>query len=115
MSESVFQGAGAEIFKALSSASQTAFAGIVDDIEKHVLPTMAMIAQSLVTIGSQLASGDIDKEVADIEVEMQVRAAAAVIVGFANTTLLNVQNIINAVLDAVKDTVNTVLGNITLL
>ncbi len=108
------QNAAAEIFKALSDQSRASFSTVVSDIDTHVLPTMAMIAQNLATIGLQLADNKIDKEMADIEVKMQIDAAASVLVGFANTTLKGIQDILNVVLDAVKGAVNTAVG-ITLL
>lgn len=47
---------------------------------------------------------------ANIEVRMAIRAAASVIVGFANETLLGIERIINAVLGAIKQVVNTAVG-----
>jgi len=106
MSESTISAAADTIFKALAANSQSAFKSVVIDINKHVLPTMAQISRSLATIGIQLADDTITRPMADIEVRMAVRAAASVIVGFANTVLTAIENIINGVLAAVRDVVN---------
>lgn len=104
------QKAATDIFNALANQSRTSFAAVVSDIDKHVLPTMAMIAQNLATIGTQLAADRISKTTADLEIQMQKNAAAAVLVGFANTTLKNIEDILNAVLSAVRTAVNTAVG-----
>ena len=95
-----------QIFSALVQQSQTSFQGIVQDIDQHVIPTMASIARSLAVIGGRLADGTYTKDIADVEVAAQIDAAAAVIVRFANRMLKEIQDIINAVIDAVKQVIN---------
>lgn len=95
-----------QIFSALAQQSRTSFQGVVEDIEQHVVPTMASIARSLAVIGGRLADGTYTPDIADVEVAAQIDAAAAVIVRFANRILKEIQDIINAVIDAVKLVIN---------
>src|SRR5207237_7447043 len=76
-----------QIFSALVQQSQTSFHGVVQDIDQHVIPTMASIARSLAVIGGRLADGTYTKHIADVEVAAQIDAAASVIVRFANRIL----------------------------
>ena len=99
-----------EIFSALSNESRLAFQGVVQDIDQHVLPTMALIARSLAVIGSRLADGTFTKDIAEVEVDAQLDAAAAVIVRFANQLLKAVQDLLNAVVTAVREVVNAAVG-----
>jgi hypothetical protein len=99
-----------DIFTALTSQAKVSFTNVVADFDQHVIPAMASIAHSLVVIGGRLADGTYTKSIADVEVAAQVDAAASVIVRFANQILKEVQDIINAVLSAVRNVVNTALG-----
>jgi hypothetical protein len=95
-----------KILTALVEQSRISFQGVVQDVEQHVIPTMALIARSLAVIGGRLKDGTYTKEIADVEVAAQLDAAASVIVRFANRILKEIQEIINAVIDAVKQVVN---------
>jgi hypothetical protein len=99
-----------KIFSALSKQSRVAFQGVVEDIDQHVLPTMALIARSLAVIGGRLADGTFTKDIAQVEVDAQLDAAAAVIVRFANRLLKTVEDLLNAVVAAVRDVVNAAVG-----
>jgi hypothetical protein len=99
-----------DILVALTTQAKTSFANVVADVDQHVIPTMAAIAHSLVVIGGRLADGTYTKDIADVEVAAQTDAAASVIVRFANRVLKEVQDIINAVLSAVRTVVNNALG-----
>src|SRR5438045_3216165 len=94
------------IFSALAQQSRTSFQGVVQDIDQHVIPTMSLIARSLAVIGGRLADGTYTKDIADVEVAAQIDAAAAVIVRFANRVLKEIQDIINAVINAAKQAIN---------
>jgi hypothetical protein len=98
------------IFNALSHQAAISFKGVTTDIEQHVLPTMAAIARSLVVIGIRLKDGTYDQEIARVEVDAQIDAAAAVLVRFANRVLKEIEDLINAVLDAVRGVVNQAVG-----
>ncbi len=98
------------ILAALIAQSRVSFQGVVDDFDQHVVPTMASIARSLAVIGGRLADRTYTKEIADVEVAAQLDAAAAVIVRFANKVLKEVQDLINAVVDAVRQAVNAAVG-----
>jgi threonine dehydrogenase-like Zn-dependent dehydrogenase len=104
-----------QIFSALVQQSRTAFLGVVQDLDQHVIPTMASIARSLAVIGGRLADGTYTPEIADVEVAGQIDAAAAVIVRFANRILREIQDIINAVIDAVKQVINTAVRTTLIL
>ncbi|MGE0226159.1 MAG: hypothetical protein AB7S57_23025 [Acetobacteraceae bacterium] len=103
-----------DIFRALVAQSRASFKDIVTDIDQHVIPTMASIARSLVVIGGRFADGTYTKDIADIEIAAQVDAAASVIVRFANALLRRIQDIINAVLTAIRTVVNDSIGIILL-
>ena len=106
MAEFNVTNAANQIFSALVQQSQTSFQGVIQDIDQHVIPTMASIARSLAVIGGRLADGTYTRDIADVEVAAQIDAAAAVIVRFANRILKEIQDIINAVIDAVKQVIN---------
>jgi hypothetical protein len=98
------------ILGALTNQSRISFQNVVADIDQHVAPTMALIAHSLTVIGGRLEDGTYTNDIADVEVQAQLDAAASVIVRFANRVLKEIQDILNAVIDAVRDIVNTALG-----
>ena len=102
------------VFTALSAQARLSFTNVVDDVDQHVIPTMASIAHSLAVIGGRLADGTFTKEIADVEVAAQIDAAASVIVRFSNRILREIQDIINAVLHAVRMVVNDALGVVLL-
>ncbi|HEX3346776.1 MAG TPA: hypothetical protein VHS58_01585 [Acetobacteraceae bacterium] len=97
------------IFDALSTQARVSFAGVVGDVERDVIPTMAMLAQNLVVIGARRADGTYSAQDAADELEAQVDAAASVIVRFANEVLAQIQALLNALLAAVKSVVNAAL------
>ncbi|HSU06892.1 MAG TPA: hypothetical protein VLI93_15100 [Acetobacteraceae bacterium] len=109
MSGSGLAVAQATILDALAHQSRISFTGVVVDVEQHVVPTMAAIAHSLVVIAGRLADGTYTKDIADVEMGAQIDAAASVIVRFANRILKEVEDIINAVLAAVRQVVNGAL------
>ncbi len=98
------------IYDALAKQAGTSFKDIVADFERHVLPTMASIAAGLVVIGARLKEGVYTDEIAGAEVDALVDAAASVLVRYANRILKEVQDIINAVLEAVRAAINGALG-----
>jgi len=110
MPSSSLDSATRKILSALTGQAEISFRGVVQDIEQHVIPTMASIARSLAVTGGRLADGTFTKEIADVEVAASLDAAASVIVRFANRVLKEIQDIINAVLKAVRDVVNTAVG-----
>ena len=99
-----------DILKALTTQARISFTNVVTDIDQHVVPTMASIAHSLVVIGSRLENRTYTKDIADVEVAAQIDAAASVIVRFANAVLKQIQDIINAVLNAARAVVNAAVG-----
>jgi hypothetical protein len=91
-----------DITTAPAAQSRVSFTNVVDDIDQHVIPTMPSIAHSFAVIGGRLADGTYTEDIADVEVAAQIDAAASVIVRFANRILREIQDIINAVLCAVR-------------
>ncbi len=67
------------------------------------------LAVRLETIGQQVARG-LDHDLAKILFESQKRTAVQIIAGTTALTVLAVEAAINAVLDVIRDTVNTTLG-----
>jgi hypothetical protein len=99
-----------DILDALTVQARVSFTDVVDDINQHVIPTMAAIAHSLVVIGGRLADGTYTQDIANVEVDAQIDAAASVVVRFAHKILTEVQEILDAVLNAVSIVVNKALG-----
>ena len=95
---------------ALSKQAKKSFEEVVTDIEQHVLPTMASLAAGFVVIGDRLREGIYTDGIAQEEKEALIDAACAVIVRFANRILKEIQDILNALLDAVAQVVNGALG-----
>jgi hypothetical protein len=98
------------VLSALTRQARSSFEGVVADIDQHVLPAMSWIAKGLVVIAARLKSGIYTDEIARAEVDGLVDAAASILVRFANRILKEVQDIINAVLEATRATINTALG-----
>lgn len=68
------------------------------------------IAQQIVDIESQLASGTITQAQASLLLDMQKNASRAALLGVEGIGLVTAQNAINAALGAVATGVNTALG-----
>ena len=99
-----------DIYKALVAQARISFHDVVEDVEQHVVPSMASLAQNLVTIGSRQQDGTYTAVRAQIELDAQADATASVIVRFANDVLKAIQDLVNAVLAAVATVVNKALG-----
>ena len=67
------------------------------------------LAARLETIGEQVANG-LDPDLAKILFDSQKRTAIQIIAGATALTILAVEAAINAVLDVIRDAVNTGLG-----
>lgn len=98
------------ILDALSTQAKASFSGVIGDIDKDVIPTMAMLAQNLAIVGARLESGEYQQQDAADEIAAQVDAAASVLVRFTNEVLSEIQALLNALLNAVSGVVNKAVG-----
>jgi hypothetical protein len=79
------------------------------DAESFAKTEFTKIAQTIVAIGEQVASGQINQQQAGLLLEMQTSASRNVLLTLKGLALLTVEQAINAALDIVKATVNTFL------
>lgn len=68
------------------------------------------LAQTLVMIGTLKATGKINKEQAELHLEMQKNATRMVLMTIEGLGILAAEGAINSALNAVKDTVNKEIG-----
>lgn len=68
------------------------------------------IAQTIVSIEEQQASGEVDQAEASLFLDMQKNASKSVLLALKGMALLAVENAINAALGAIKAVVNSTLG-----
>jgi hypothetical protein len=68
------------------------------------------IAQTIVSIGEGVASGEITKDQAPILLDMQKNASRAVLAAVEGMTLIAAEQAINAALAAVKGPINAFVG-----
>jgi hypothetical protein len=68
------------------------------------------IAQTIIAIGEQVVSGQINQQQAGLLLDMQTSASRNVLLTLKGLALLAVEAAINAALNVVKSTVNTALG-----
>lgn len=80
------------------------------DAKSFAKVEFAKIAQTIVSIGEQLASGQITEGQAGLLLEMQTSASRNVLLTLKGLALLAVEEAINAALEVVKATVNTAIG-----
>jgi hypothetical protein len=80
------------------------------DAESFAKTEFTKIAQTIVSIGEQVAAGQIDQLQASLLLDMQTSASRNVLLTLKGLALLAVQEAINAALSVVKTAVNTALG-----
>jgi hypothetical protein len=68
------------------------------------------IAQTIVSIGGQLAAGEINQQQAVLYLNMQKNASQTVLLSLQGLGLLAVEAAINAALGVIKTAVNTAIG-----
>jgi len=68
------------------------------------------IAQTIVSIGEQVASGEITQDQAALLLDMQENASRAVLAASEGMTLILAEQAINAALGVIKGIVNTTVG-----
>src|ERR1700758_4814040 len=79
------------------------------DAEAFAKTEFTKIAQTIVSVGEQVAAGQINQRQAGLLLDMQTSASRNVILCLEGLALLTVEEAINAALDVVKTAVNTAL------
>ncbi|HKB62806.1 MAG TPA: hypothetical protein VKD03_08045 [Burkholderiales bacterium] len=79
------------------------------DAESFAETEFTKIAQTIVSIGEQLAAGQIDQQQAGLLLDMQTHASRNVLLTLKGLALVAAEAAINAALDVVKTAVNTAL------
>ena len=79
------------------------------DAESFAKTEFAKIAQTIVSIGEQVAAGQINQQQAGLLLDMQTSASRNVLLCLEGLALLAVEEAINAALAVVKTAVNTAL------
>ncbi|MBB4098065.1 hypothetical protein [Sphingomonas kyeonggiensis] len=82
--------------------------GVWAQMQSYAIPELKKIAIQVEAIAENHAQYTLQG--AEILFDMQIRAAVSVIVAMTSMTLVMVQNAVNAILDAVKDFINTATG-----
>jgi subtilase family serine protease len=80
------------------------------DAESFAKVEFTKIAQTIVSVGEQLAAGQINSQQASLLLDMQTSASRNVLLALQGLALLAVEAAINAALSVVKTAVNTALG-----
>jgi hypothetical protein len=91
--------------KAASQAASRGGKDITGDVEKFVLPQMEGIASQIIAI----ETGGFDEGTAKLLMSMEMNHVSSVICSISELVALEVQNIVNAALQAVAAVVNTSL------
>lgn len=79
------------------------------DAESFARTEFTKIAQTIVAIGQDLATGQVNSQQAALLLDMQTSASRNVLLTLEGLALLAVEEAINAALGAVKDSVNAAL------
>ena len=87
-------------------AASTGGKDITGDVQKFVIPQMQGIASQIITI----ETGGFDQATAQLLLSMELNHVSSVVCAVSELVALQVQNIINAALQAIAATVNGALG-----
>jgi len=79
------------------------------DAESFAKTEFTKIAQTIVSIGEQLAAGQINQQQAGLLLDMQSSASRSVLLCLQGLSLLMAEEAVNAALSVVKTVVNTAL------
>jgi len=96
------------LVNAMVSAGQNLGSQLLRQASTYALPEFTKIATQIVAI--EMHKDDYTEAGAKALLDMQVRASVGVIVAMTSLVLLDVQNAINAILQAVGDMVNKAIG-----
>ncbi len=99
---------------ALLQAMSTAAAGVLQSkwpaVKSFATTEFQKIAQTIASIGAQVASGEITTDQAAILLDMQQNASRAVLASIEGMTLIAAEQAVNAALAAIKGVVNSAVG-----
>jgi hypothetical protein len=98
----------------MAAAFTQVLKGKAPGIKAYAESEAKKLAQTLLMIGKLRLSGKIDKEEAELHLEIQRNATRSVLLTIEGLGLLAVEQAINAALDSVKTTVNKALGFVLL-
>ncbi len=90
------------------SAGRTLVGNVWAHMETYAIPELKKIAVQIAALADLSTGWTPESRV--LLFKMQVRSAVSVIVAMTSLVMLEVQNAINAILQAVKDVVNTAVG-----
>jgi hypothetical protein len=79
------------------------------DAESFAKTEFTKIAQTIVSLGEQVASGQVNEQQARLFLDMQASASRTVLLTLEGLALLTVEQAINAALDVIKGAVNGAL------
>jgi hypothetical protein len=99
--------AGAQAISAAASSTRAQGTALRADFENLVRPNLDSILAEIAAITEDAIAGNIDTEQAQDDLKAQTDRVRTLILTIAELTLLAVQSIINAVIEAVRTVVNT--------
>ena len=91
--------------RAAGQSASTAGKDLTGDVERFVLPQMEGIASQIISI----QTGGFDEDTAKLLMSMEINQVSSVICSVSELIALEVQNIINAALQAVASLINSSL------
>ncbi|MGV3511305.1 MAG: hypothetical protein ACO1OX_04800 [Novosphingobium sp.] len=97
-----------DLFSQMMQAGQALAGGVWQQMKSFAVPELKKIAVQIVAIAEN--AEDYTQAGARALLDMQMKAAAGVIVAMTTLTLLAVQDALNAIIGAVKQLVNSALG-----
>ena len=99
-----------DVASQMMTAAAAAFGEGWDKVRAFVKIEFKTIARRIKEIAKAFAFGDIDEDTARLLVRMQRNNSAAAIAATTTMVLVTIENIINAALAVVKDTLNAAIG-----
>lgn len=101
-----------ELYQAMARSASAAFKGTWAGVKDYTLPELKKLASTFVDIelGLKARPRVYTKESAKILLRMQLRASQAIVTATTALTLIQVEAAINAIMGAVKKTVNKAVG-----
>lgn len=102
----------ANLVGTMKSAGITAFGNIWNDIKAFLLPELRKLAFTFIDIEKGLAAKPpiYTRASAKILTEMQINSLKTILTAMTALTIIAIQAALNAILGAVRDTVNSAIG-----
>lgn len=98
------------LLQSMESAAQQFLAKEWAHVKNFTLPELQKIAATFVDLEQGLVAGRYTRDAATILLRMQLRATQMVLTATTALTLIEIENALEAVMAAVKQTVNGALG-----